>query len=75
MLDLDPGHQVLRLSFKVLGPEHLLRVVVLLLLPERRPWASAPVRGLEQKSRLAQSRQLIFSLPHTEQPLTDTLEL
>lgn len=33
MLDLDPSHQVLWLSFKELCPERFLRVVVFFLFP------------------------------------------
>lgn len=50
MLDLDPGHQVLRLSLKVLRSERFLWVIVFLFFSQNRPRVPAPVRGLGWKS-------------------------
>lgn len=49
VLDLDPSHQVLWLSFKVLVSELFLRVTVFFLLPCNCPWLPTPIGGLGGK--------------------------
>lgn len=60
MLDLDPCHQVLGLSFKVLSSESFLRVTVFFFFPDNCPRAPTPVGGLGWRQTVS---ELFKSVP------------